>query len=122
MEICMVAKDFAFSPSLKEHVERRLGFALTQVRTKVARIVIRLRDLNGPRGGRDKVCQINIFMPGQPEVVIREIQEDMYFAIDSAVKRAAHRAVRLLTRRRHLKREAPTRTILDDKPEDVDPA
>ena len=106
MEVRLVARDVAFSPSLKGHVERRLDFALTQVRQKVSRIVIRLRDLNGPRGGRDKVCHVSVVMPGHPEIVIREVQEDMYFAIDRAIKRAAHRAMRLLTRRRHLQRQS----------------
>lgn len=100
MDVCLVAKDFAFTPSLKEHAERRLELALNQVRHSVSRIVIRLGDLNGPRGGRDKVCQVSVVMPGHPEVVIREVQEDMYYAIDSAIKRAAYRAMRVLTRRR----------------------
>lgn len=100
MEVCMVAKDFAFSPFLREHVERRLRSAFSRARGKVARIVVRLRDLNGPRGGCDKVCQVSIVMPGHPEVVIHEVQEDMYYAIDSAIKRAAYRAMRLMTRKR----------------------
>lgn len=110
MDVCLVAKDFAFTPSLKEHAERRLELALTQVRHSVSRIVIRLGDLNGPRGGRDKVCQVSVVMPGHPEVVIREVQEDMYYAIDSAIKRAAYRAMRVLTRRRLPRRDGMAKT------------
>lgn len=96
----MVARDFVFSPALKEYIERRLNAALARARHRVGRIVVRLSDLNGPRGGRDKVCQVSIAMPGQPEVIVRKVQEDMYFAIDSAVSRAAHCARRLSSRRR----------------------
>lgn len=113
MEVHMVAKDFAFNVSLKEHIERRLRYALTRISDKVTRIVVRLGDLNGPRGGRDKVCQISVLMPGQPEVVIREVQEDMYYAIDSAVRRAAYRAMRLLMRNRRAKADASTKTQME---------
>lgn len=120
MKVSMVAKDFSFSPSLKEHVERRLDFALSQVRSKVVRIVVRLRDLNGPRGGPDKVCQVSVVMPGHPEVVVHEVQEDMYFAIDSAIKRAAYRAVRLLTRKRRFERDFSAKTQLSRTSEETD--
>jgi len=100
MEVQMVATEFSLTPSLREHLERRLRLAFARASSKVARIVVRLRDLNGPRGGRDKVCQVSVTMPGRPEVVIREVQEDMYNAIDGAVKRAAYRAMRIVTRKR----------------------
>ena len=111
MEVCMVAKDFSLSPALKEHVERRVQVALSRIRHKVSRIAIRLRDINGPRGGADKACQISVVMPGHPEVVVRAVQEDMYFAIDSAVKRAAHRAMRVMTRKRHRGRDGLPKSL-----------
>jgi ribosome-associated translation inhibitor RaiA len=65
-----------------------------------------LRDLNGPRGGRDKLCQVSITIPGCPTVLVKEVQENMYCAIDRAVKRAAYRAIRILMRRRMAVRQA----------------
>lgn len=99
MDVQMVAKEFSLSPSLREHIVRRLNSAFARARHKVGRIVIRLRDLNGPRGGRDKVCQVTVELTGRPAVVIREVQENMYFAIDNAFKRAAYRARRIASRR-----------------------
>ncbi|NEX60997.1 HPF/RaiA family ribosome-associated protein [Noviherbaspirillum sp. 17J57-3] len=100
----MVAKEFSLSPSLQEHVLRRLRSAFARTQHRVGRIIVRLRDLNGPRGGRDKACQISVELPGQPEVVIREVQENMYGAIDNAVKRAAYRAMRMVDRKSRLAR------------------
>lgn len=105
MELQLVAQEFSLSPSLREHLERRVRFAFARARSKAVRIVVRLRDLNGPRGGPDKVCQVSVTMPGQPEVVIREVQEDMYNAIDGAVKRAAYRAMRMVMRKRPSSRQ-----------------
>jgi ribosome-associated translation inhibitor RaiA len=104
MELQLVAQEFSLSPSLREHLERRIRFAFSKARSKAVRIVVRLRDLNGPRGGRDKVCQVSVTMPGRPEVVIREVQENMYNAIDGAVKRAAYRAMRMVMRKRSASR------------------
>lgn len=99
MDVQMVAQEFPLTPSLREHLRRRLRFAFFRTRDRVMRVVVRLRDLNGPRGGQDKVCQVSVTMPGRPEVVIRAVHKDMYAAIDHAVKRAAYRAVRSAARR-----------------------
>lgn len=100
MEVQMVAKEFSLTPSLQHHLERQVGFAFGRARSRVARIVVRLRDLNGPRGGADKLCQVSVVMPGRPQLVVSEVREDMYHAIDSAIKRAAYRAMRLMRRQR----------------------
>lgn len=100
MEVQMVAKEFSLTPSMQHHLQKRLGFAFSHARSRVARIVVRLRDLNGPRGGADKLCQVSVVMPGRPQVVVCEVREDMYHAIDSAIKRAAYRAMRLIRRQR----------------------
>ncbi|WP_019140152.1 HPF/RaiA family ribosome-associated protein [Noviherbaspirillum massiliense] len=102
MNVQMVANDFSLTPSLRDYLERRLRFAFTPVRDRITAVAVRLRDLNGPRGGRDMLCQVCVSMPGQPEVVIKEVQEDMYAAIDLAVKRAAYRAIRLVMRKRQV--------------------
>ncbi|GAA4015904.1 HPF/RaiA family ribosome-associated protein [Actimicrobium antarcticum] len=98
MDVQMVAQEFSLTPSLRQHLERRLAFAFSHASRHVMRIVVRLRDLNGPRGGRDMVCQISVTMPGRPGMVIREVNDNMYQAIDGAVRRAAYRA-RMVTRR-----------------------
>jgi ribosome-associated translation inhibitor RaiA len=101
MEIRMVAKDFSLTPSLRDYLQCSLHAAFAPMRDKISNIAIRLRDLNAPRGGRDMVCQVSVKMPGQPEVLVNAVQEDMHFAIDYAIRRAAHRAVRLITRKRN---------------------
>ena len=104
MNVQMVSKEFSLSPSLREHITRRLNFAFARTHHKVGRIIIRLRDLNGPRGGPDKVCQVDVELPNRPGVVIREVQENIYNAIDNAVKRAAYRTMRLASRQPRTKR------------------
>lgn len=106
MQVHMVAPQFSLTPSLREYLERRLKAAFAPLGGKIAEIAVRLRDLNGPRGGRDMQCQVSVSMPGMPAVVIREVQENMYNAIDRAVKRAAYRVSRLASRPRLARRKA----------------
>ena len=97
MDVQMVAQEFFIGPSLRDYLERRLQLMFARARKHVARVVICLRDLNKPQGGPDKLCQVSVILPGRPEVVIQEIQEDICYAIDSALKRAAYRAIRIAT-------------------------
>lgn len=108
MQVQLAANDFALTPSLRDFLEQRLRAAFGPARHKIAAIAIRLRDLNRPQGGRDMVCQVSVKIPGAPGVVVNEVQEDMQAAIDLAVRRAAYRAIRLLTRHRPGKRPRPS--------------
>jgi putative sigma-54 modulation protein len=54
-----------------------------------------LKDINGPRGGVDKLCQVRLTLPRLRDIVIEDTQADLYVAID----RAADRASRTLNRR-----------------------
>ncbi len=100
MQIHMIAKEFSITPALRSYLERRLDAGFSAIKVRIRDIAIRLRDLNGPRGGRDMMCQISVAIPGGPEVIIKEVQENIYTAIDLAVKRAAYRVTRILGRRR----------------------
>jgi len=106
MQVYMLARGFMITPSLRTYLDRRLRASLVPAKDKIQDIAIRLRDLNGPRGGRDMLCQVSITIPGHPTVLVKEIQENMYSAIDGAVKRAAYRAIRILMRQRTAVRQA----------------
>lgn len=107
MQVQTLAIEFAMTPSLRDYLEQRLQSAFAPARHKIAAIAIRLRDLNRPQGGRDMVCQVSVKIPGAPGVFVNEVQEDIYTAIDLAIKRAAYRAIRLLTRQRTVRDTGP---------------
>ena len=104
MDVHLLAQQFPLTPALRKHVERRLRSGFAFARDRIGDVVVRLGDINGPRGGQDKACQIMIAVPGRPTVVVRDVQEDLYSAIDRAVKRAAYKLRQLVTQRRYLER------------------
>lgn len=99
MEVRITSDERCLTPLLLEHIERRLNFSFSGIRNNVLLVHIRVRDLNGPRGGNDKLCQMLVTIPGCPDVVIKQIHGDIDTAIDRAVQRAAYQAERLLLKK-----------------------
>jgi putative sigma-54 modulation protein len=100
MRIDIQTSGFKLTGGLREHTERRLQFALSWAVHDVRKVVVRLSDINGPRGGNDKRCYIQIPIPGRPDVVIEDTESDLYVAIDRAVERIERSVARRLERQR----------------------
>jgi hypothetical protein len=77
----------------REHVRRRLGRALGKHALHVERVTVRVRDVNGPRGGVDQLCSVKVVLSGRPSVVAEERGRTPRLAFDRAAA-VAERAVR----------------------------
>lgn len=102
MRIDARACDFPLTDSLCSHAERRLRFALTCCDDHIRRVIMRLSDRNGPRGGTDKRCHLQVVLAGLPAVVVEDMEADLYVAIDRATDRAGRALVRRIDPRRTL--------------------
>lgn len=102
MNIQIQAQDFPLTAELQEHVQRRIAYALNHGRDLVARIIVRLTDVNGPRGGKDKRCSIELRLKGAPTLTIEDTEADLTIAIDRAIERAGRTLDRRLARRREI--------------------
>ena len=100
MQINIQAQNFPLTNALRGHVERRLGFSLSTRDEHIEKVMVRLSDINGPRGGEDKRCRILIVLPRLPDVVIEDTMADLYCAIDRAADRAGRTVGRRLSRQR----------------------
>ena len=111
MRIDIQANGFELTEALRQHAEKRLQFALSWAGNDVRKIVVRLSDINGPRGGKDKRCTIQIPMPRAQDVVIEDTESDLYVAIDRAVDRAERALARKLERLHEHRHQRP---VVDD--------
>jgi len=84
------------SPALQEHTVARLEAALGQHESHVELVIVRLSDLNGPKGGVDQRCQLTIKLHKQPEIIIDERGEDLYGVVAHAADRAKNAVGRAL--------------------------
>ena len=100
MQIDIQARNFSLTDALRSHAERRLRLALTCCDDHIQRVVMRLSDINGPRGGADKRCHLQVVLAGLPDVVIEDTEADLYVAIDRATDRGGRTVGRRLARQR----------------------
>ena len=111
----VVAKEggMAKAAGLRHLAVTRLQFVLRRIQWLVPRATVRLSDVNGPRGGVDKRCQVELKTDGNGTVVITSLARDWRSALDSALARAARVLVRLLRRGQAHERARP-RAIASD--------
>lgn len=102
MRINIQARGFELTEGLRQHTERRLQFAIDWASDEVRTVKVRFSDINGPRGGHDKCCTILIPIAGQRDVVIKDIEADLYVAIDRAADRVERTLARKLERVREI--------------------
>lgn len=105
MNIDIQSLGFPITGALADHARRRLRFVLTRRSDRIQRVVVRLGDENGPRGGVDKFCRIQVFLINAPVAAVQDMGTDLYNVIDCASDRVGRVVVkhldRLRSRRRH---------------------
>jgi ribosome-associated translation inhibitor RaiA len=96
MKISIRVKNLERTPRLKDEVERVITFAVDRYSTQVREITLYLTDVNGEKGGVDKLCQITAYLRGQdkPVLILQRGAE-----ILAAVNRAANRLRRRIGNR-----------------------
>jgi len=98
MHIDVQFRGMDVSPALREHAERRASFALARVAARIARVSISLADINGPKGGVDKACTVQVSLQQPGPVVVEELGPDLYQVLDRALARAGRTVIRRLER------------------------
>jgi ribosome-associated translation inhibitor RaiA len=81
----------------RAYIRKRLGVKLGKYATSIERVTVRVRDVNGPRGGVDQKCRIKVVLSGLPSVVYEAKAASFKTAINGAlagVERAVRRSVR----------------------------
>lgn len=92
--------DVELNAELKEHLERRLLFALTRFAPKIRNVDVYLTDHNGPRGGIGKSCHIVVRLRGATDVVTKTVDAEWFVCIDRATNRIGQNVSRTIIRQR----------------------
>jgi ribosome-associated translation inhibitor RaiA len=117
MQVRLKANDPQVVP-LSQWVHDRVSFVLRRQAWLISQAVVRLTDVNGPRGGVDKRCVVEVVSDKSRRVVVTASASDWRAALDLALDRAVALLNRLrqrgLSRRREtggpLQRTAARRT------------
>lgn len=96
MELSIRTRDVELTEALRDHIVRRLESALDTFRDHVQEAVVYLMDLNGPKGGVDKLAQITIRVSRIGELAVRETGTTMPAALNRAARRLKYRLAEAL--------------------------
>ncbi|MCY7371493.1 MAG: HPF/RaiA family ribosome-associated protein [Polaromonas sp.] len=100
MNFDIQSSEFPITAPLAEYTGRRLRFVLTRHSDRIQRVVVRIGDENGPRGGFDKFCRIQVYLCDAPVAAIKDIGPDLYAVINRAADRVGRAVVKHLDRSR----------------------
>jgi ribosome-associated translation inhibitor RaiA len=89
-----------FRPEERAFIRAKLTRRLGKFAESIERVSLRTEDLNGPRGGVDRVCRIKVVLRGLPSIVFEKQDAFMNTAVDLALAGVERGVRRALTRRR----------------------
>jgi hypothetical protein len=87
--------------SAPAHIRRKLRAKLANFAACVERASVRIADLNGPRGGIDRVCRIKVVLRGLPSLVFEQRGATLEAVVNGALT-GMERAVRRSVQRRRM--------------------
>ncbi len=96
MKTRLAAHGIELSGDLKDCIRRRVHFSLGRFAARIRSLSIRLADVNGPRGGVDKCCDIRVDVGLRQQVIVRERQANLHAAVAFAMERAERAVQRQL--------------------------
>lgn len=112
MQVHTRSRHLQIDDAVRAHVERRLQFGLDRFSEQILRATVQLHDVNGPRGGEDKVCRIEVRLRSTGAVFVEASDCALLAAIDRAAERAAAAVSRALKRTKTKEREVQAASAL----------
>jgi ribosome-associated translation inhibitor RaiA len=83
----------------RDYIRQKIDRKVARFTSPIEGVSFRLADVNGPRGGVDKVCRAKVVVSGLPSVVVERRHQSARAAVEGTLD-AAERAVRKIIRRR----------------------
>jgi ribosome-associated translation inhibitor RaiA len=100
MKLQIKTRGVVVTKALRDLAERRIRAALSRFVNTVRTVDLTLTDVNGPRGGIDKLARLHIAGHGFLPIVIEQSDREAGRAIAFAIERGARSLVRALDRGR----------------------
>ena len=89
MQVEIRGKGLRVTDVLSTYIQRRLVFALGRFGRRVERVLVRVEDTNGPKGGIDKQCRVAVVVPHSRTAVIEARGSNIRVTINRAVAKAS---------------------------------
>lgn len=109
MKIIVKSVNLQLDARTRVDVEQRIRGALGRVSPHIVRVMVRVADRNGPRGGEDIACAMDMRLRPRGRIFVEETDIDLAGAVNRAAEAAEETVVRTVERSRDLKRKSGPR-------------
>lgn len=75
---------------LRDKIGRRLRKVFSRHKDELAEVEVSIRDVNGEKGGADKLCKIQLKRPGASPIVVSSLEVCVESALQRCVKKALY--------------------------------
>jgi ribosome-associated translation inhibitor RaiA len=96
------------TPGWRRQAEHRVRRTLHRLQAQVQQARVRVRDINGPKGGLDTRCQVVLTTAGHGTLVVVAQAAQPQAALNEALQRVTHALARLWQRKRRPSRPSET--------------
>jgi len=107
MELTITELNVELNNENKLRIRQKAKRMFNKIRDNIQKITVTVDDINGPKGGKDKVCKIIIHASGMPDIVVTDNQNSVSNAVNTAFTRAR---VTLLKKLKRKQKNRPTWT------------
>ena len=103
MQTLIHSNDFALTSALDSFIRSHAKKSMSACSDQVERLVVRLKDVNGPKGGNDMECCVEVKLAKFAPIVVSKRSSDAYASIRQALGRASRTTLRKVGKRRACK-------------------
>ncbi len=115
MQMLIRANGFLLNSSVKRYVNDRVSSIFSRFSGVIRKIEVYIADENGPKGGVDKTCVVKIKLDQVSEIVVKDVEADVYTVIQRALIRAKQSLAKHLQKSRVFMRKRIS--YVNDSPE-----
>jgi putative sigma-54 modulation protein len=112
MKILVKTVSLDLDARTRADIQGMMQAGLARLARRILRVGVRLADQNGPRGGEDISCLVEVRLRPRGRLFVEETGTDLMGAVSRSVDAVATTVSRSLERSRDLRRRHSTRTAL----------
>jgi putative sigma-54 modulation protein len=105
MRIDIQAHHLVLETEHREQIQRRASFALSRMSSRISHVDVHLTDVNGPRGGVDTQCRVQVLLDRGEPVVVQDIDRDLTTLINRSLARAGQAVDRRISKATDARRQ-----------------
>ena len=118
MQISVNSTNLDISEKLNLELNQRIKSTFSRINERIAKVTISLKDINGPKGGNDKECKVQLTVPGLQPVVVASRKDKVGKAISASLRTANQTLIRKLKKIQNIERKPPV--VAPDLPDEVE--